>query len=915
MFFKTILRSMQRRKKEIRFVSVITFIIILFMSALSLFQNCMDKYLREMNYKNYGEWVLSSVAFDLEHPYFERIGHCYTGSMLLEADGSSQGEYLGYVDDEFQEFAHLTFYEGRMPEADNEIVMTLTALSRYQYSFDLNQTIKVYVWQGEELVEKDFVLVGTIKDYANGWRRNGEYPLPSCLVTEEALLKLCEVSHTTKFYQLDRAYENINMQEFIMPFMTKASEEYSKVLAELEEQMEREEWLYLLQEEEAVKMEKYTIQYNDYVYNASVWGSKDMLQTMQYILILMMVFVVSYLMMSYVSKRRKWYYQMRSTGAAREQIWTMIAVEGCYGILPWAVIGMVLPYIAGYFICGEIAKNKGIADFYVADQNQLVLQSSSIVLVLVVSIICACIQCSDKRLSVNTKELNAKQMERLRKSKEDENLAEAFWKRQSRVRPYQKMMTLALTSVVCGVIILCVHIVYGEYHYFQWSWKGEADFEIYNSVDMEIPITIEVKQGSGETIQEERTESAFGSYSMHDGISQELEEQLLLIDGVKSYTKTLRDDFHDLDWNGREESEIYQKEYSWIEKQFPPEETMVDGVERFVNKHTITTFYFFNKYEEAIEKFSKLVDVKGLDEERFAKGEQVVVVLNEQEEYIFTGFGEPNVEIRKETTLHTGDVATIQNAMAEDVCDVEVITVSLSSQDWMKTLGYQYTEAYLVIGSFGLADRISEAEGKAWEYNDYQVFFEPNSSFTSTTKRLASLIEEYDHWYGFSWEQKQIEREIMIRNASIYGTFLLLVVAVYLIIQLNLNQMKQYDRTQKYQIFKRLGMSDEYFLKNLLREGIRDSVWLFAGIPIGYVLYFGYAWMSFKAEFGAGKLTFHSTYLATTTDSVFWWCMQQIRDKTSIWVVSLVTIVLFGVTLFTVYRSSKQAMQKEGKRS
>ena len=74
MFAKMVLLSIKRRKKEIGFVSIVTFIAVLFLAGVSLFQNVMNRYVIENNYKNYGERIFSSLDKELSHPYFASTG-------------------------------------------------------------------------------------------------------------------------------------------------------------------------------------------------------------------------------------------------------------------------------------------------------------------------------------------------------------------------------------------------------------------------------------------------------------------------------------------------------------------------------------------------------------------------------------------------------------------------------------------------------------------------------------------------------------------------------------------------------------------------------------------------------------------------------------------------------------------------
>ena len=57
LFFKMVMRSVKRRRREMRFVSAAVFIAVLFLSGISVFQNVMNRYVTEKNYLNYGDPV------------------------------------------------------------------------------------------------------------------------------------------------------------------------------------------------------------------------------------------------------------------------------------------------------------------------------------------------------------------------------------------------------------------------------------------------------------------------------------------------------------------------------------------------------------------------------------------------------------------------------------------------------------------------------------------------------------------------------------------------------------------------------------------------------------------------------------------------------------------------------------------
>lgn len=95
-----------------------TFIAVLFMTGLTLFQNIMNSYVFSNNLHNYGDWVISSVGRPLSHPYLMTESKVVTGLTLVDEDGAPNRLFAGKVDENFTRLYDEILYEGRMPEAD-----------------------------------------------------------------------------------------------------------------------------------------------------------------------------------------------------------------------------------------------------------------------------------------------------------------------------------------------------------------------------------------------------------------------------------------------------------------------------------------------------------------------------------------------------------------------------------------------------------------------------------------------------------------------------------------------------------------------------------------------------------------------------------------------------------------------------
>lgn len=875
MFVKTVLLSIKRRKKEIWFVSLVTFIAVLFMSSITLVQNVMNRYLMETNYKNYGEWVLSSVDSELSHPYFSASGSCNTGAEILKEDGSSTGEMLGSVDEGFLSIANLTFYEGRMPEAEDEIVMNLTTLAKLGYSVELGQAIHIMVQTEEDAYEKDFTLVGTIRDFANTWKYTGTKTLPACVVSPEALAEMGGTAYTTHFYQLDRTYEAINMEEFKEPFLQPG-----------------------------------VVEFNSYVYDNTVWGSQEMFSNMQHIIILIAVLVLSYLMMSYVAKRRKWYYQLRSTGASRVQIWAMILIEGIYGTFLWAAAGFILPYLAALPVCAVISKKQDLPSIFVPDVQGICSQILMVAGIILIVLVVACISCSDRRLSNNAHEVTKWQLRRLRRaSRRSRNTAKSYLKRQNKRYPLQKLAMCVCTIIVSTILVLCIHMIVWKYQDYQLLVQDKSDIEAnYLVLEDNNYICLETDE-NGNTKEVECNLGTRGVNGVDIGMDAQMEKELMAIEGIRNIETYIQESNAFLEWEGKENSPIYAFLYDTRVK----ERGYAEWEEDRALEDEVSYTFIYDTYEDLKRDYGIVFELAEIDEEAFQNGEQIIVY---SPSYIERASDE-NMELieipLEETTLQDGMV-TWASYDTDVTVSAEAKVIRWSEEQCIQM--NLYSGVYYVFADTAFAERIAEEKGTQIAYNHLQIDFEPNTSFGSTTKRLVSLLVENDFQYENYWEMKDMAKEEFTNCLCIYGTLFFMILAIYLILQMNVNQMKNYDRGQQYLLLKRLGMSDDFFMGMVIRQGIKDALWMFSGVITGYVLYAVVEYQEIFAEYGT--VGFTSSFTNQNEESAFWWVMENMLGNISsthfICTIGFVLIMIILITAI-VCHSAKKSMSKEGKLS
>ena len=894
MFAKMVLLSIKRRKKEIGFVSLVTFISVLFLAGISLFQNVMNRYVVENNYKNYGEWIFSSLDKELSHPYFASTGSCATGGVVLNKSEQTIGENIGYIDEGFLGLANLTFYEGRLPEKDDEIIMNLTTLAKLGYSLDLGQTIHIKVevvreiMEGEAIVyeteyfEKDFTLVGTIRDFSTTWQYVEGYPLPSCVMTKAAVEELGGSLYTTNFYQLDRAYEDINKEEMMNKFL----------------------------EEDGVA-------YNEYAYGRVVWGSQEMFEDMKDIIQLIAVLMLCYLMMSYVTKRRSWYYKLRSTGAARHQIWAMIFIEGLYGTLPWAFLGFVVPYLIGGVTCSVVSQKLDLPSIFVVDMTEVLGQVWTVLGIVLLVLFVACLGTSDKRLSNNSAEVTNLQLWRLKWAAHGKrNVAKRFLKRQNMRNPLQRLAMCICAVVVSTILVTCVSVLVQKYDYYDLVANNRSDFSAGKgeTIPGESFLYIETDwRGNKTEVEWCAYPEGVGYYSYDNGINAQLDAELNVIEGIAKRDDSMQDNFSMLDWSQKRESHPYLLAYE-RNKRNP----FVSDEERWRETEYEMRFSYniaMDTYEDLKAQYPLVFERAAIDEEAFIKGEQIIVICPAVETSYMDEEGNfTDGIIIQDNTLEDGMQVTWQNKQMGVEIPVEITMTDISVEEFYEMdLPGVY---YMIFASTGVAERALAERGVEPQYNTINIDLEPNTAFGSTTKRLAATLIAHGFGYSIGWEKKEMARDEFLSALSVYGTVFCMVLITYLVLQMNMQQMKHHNRGKQYLQMKHLGMSNAFFVWMNVKQALKECVWLIPGLIVGHafgiIIVNPYIFDPFES---GGNTYVDSSITGELTNDIYLILAEYMIDgitmKNIVCLGGCVLIVTLLIILITTYTATKAIAKEE----
>ena len=893
MFFQMVMKSMKRRKRELRYVSAATFIAVLFLTSVSVFQNTMDQYVTVTNYENYGEWILSSVEDpdsqevtfrDLEHPYFSKTGICRTGPGILDADGEDSNLSIGTLDEALTDIGNISMYEGRMPEKDSEIAMDLPSLAALGYSYEVGQTVTVTTviypdtetpeaagsgpagdggeeetlaeavsagdaaaeeasaedvpaedaeLQGERIT-KDFVLTGTIKSFASNWAHDERYPLPNCIVTEGALETMGGADYTTHFYQLDRRYEDINTEVFAGSFVD----------------------------------EKSACTYNSYVYRSRVWGSEEMFTAVRVVLLVITALAVGYLLLSYGAGRRKWYYQYRTVGAEKSQIRTMILLEGVYGVFPWALLAQIIPHPAAAGICLAVSKLRGLPFFYEFHAGEAFLQAGVIFGILLLTIVCMWLRSSDRVLVRNTQEVTENQRKRLRRCGKGSPL-KSFYKRQRKLYPLRQA-------------VRTLFAIYSSVKRYQLVRDSSSDFSAAKRVDYSYEGLAYV---NGEPVKSQGEKTVT---DMYDGISEEGSAKLQRLIGISRLDS---DELHRLMWDGREDSEI-------VRDQNGPAGIGADELMEY--------FRFYENYEDAAEKLNFQAEGKAFDAEAFDRGEQIILTTGRYEIMWENGDILSGGERRfvRETGITEGQQLTIEGRESDGKISVTVGAVVEEPEEGSTELQDVFSYIpYGVIGSHALAERLAEADGRSGDLaaNTVRVWLNSQASFEATEKSMAELFTDEGMDYYSSREDIVREWNNMINNLSIYGVFGCVILAVYLVLELNFNKSQSFSIRREYRLLRRMGLERRSFSRMTLVYKAKQAVWLLFAVPAAYGIMFAGSYYEALKEVEWSMSQGHmssvwSTFLQEYTPEPGWMAAEYVlRD--SYWGCTLAAVLLTAFIL------------------
>ena len=704
-----VFRGMKRRRKDIVYVVLVTFIATFFMSAILMTESILESYLLEKNRDSYGDWILVSDSDAFQHPYLSDRGNLSICGTLYDEEDQLMGNLLGSVSDELLSFSRISLYEGHFPEKPGEIAADLRTLQKLGYSYDLGQTITIR-WNngliGSELQiqEQTFTLVGTMKPFNQLWVREGMLNYPDLLICDEEMRSLGEVLRTFWFYRLDPKLPKIDAGEFADSFAASLS-----------------------------PTDRPMCVFNSYVYSSDLWQKGMTSGIAVGMMIVLAVFAVSFVLASYADGRRAAYYRLRSIGCPRSRLNFIIAAECGLSTVPPAFLGIGLSYLAGFIVCRIMASSMQLRGFFGFDLKVFLLQLAAVFGSILFSVLLTLLRTGDRRLAKETKVLSEKDLQKLRKALPKLNRPEKeLFLRQRILNRKPRLAAALFTVIMTAFLMICSTSIVSAVSVFRLTRK-ETDFIVSIQNPEQIGRPVRHMRTDGTIRDNDGVQRYYDYFNPYYGPDDQDLEYLKDLQGISNMEGRSRDTAHTVVWEGMDSSPRFQmrgritdETGTWTE--------VID--EWSVELNVIKDRAFLKEY---CKEFGASFTEEQLD--AFFRGEIVLMLGNYASVYKdqFMTASERVVD----ETLKDGDLITIRN---HDGKELGLPVYHIEKAD----INYKFLYKVDRAGSGGLmiaealAEQLRQMEDPVPEIrdNEFRFYFNTFSSYESTDKILAAYAAD-----------------------------------------------------------------------------------------------------------------------------------------------------------------------------
>lgn len=932
--------GLKRRIREVRRMRIIVCLAVFFLAFTLLLQDNLGAFQMELNYRNYGKWfAFCDDGVFSRYPYLEKNGQAYVGSFVyslypisysssegivndlaptveaVDANGDSikekppisddRGSYLppssqitvesfgdrrstnchiGAYSEGFVDQNGISLYEGRMPQADSEIVMELGVLHALGASYELGQRISFYVSETEPLFEHDpkagnaaierseedyyldlhlvsFTLVGTLKRYTARWSEGSR--LPGAIITENAFRALPSFENTYDFYSLKDGVGGDKVWEFAQS----SFEGFRSWRDGLYERME-------LKADEKGPVEAW----NSSAYTNPLWGSSSVYRYVTVILLVMSTCILAYLMASYLSKRRQFFMRMREIGATSGEVFGMAAYEWVLSALPFAAAALIGAYLAGFAAAFIVSKSLNISFNFNADHKTLLVILGAVLAMLAVSLAAAFIIYSGRGITEKKKALSKHKATAIRKRAAKEqrsarrylSLSETL-KRDRRIHPLKTALVRIACILIGAMILTSFMSVYAQTHYYlrlknspsdlTGSYSDKFDRKTYGWVDTEphwnVTGSVRIDTDKAD-LSVSRSEFSFQNL-LHEAFFAELEA----IPGVKSIIRCALDVDHTLFWSGKENDAFI-------------EESIMRGLDSASAKLGYKLVYTGKNFErmreyvdnslymlqcsdntDAVWNAAKPYLGKEANRDAFLRGEQAIVFVDQQlycvgpasdpqsseyalrEDYASTGrnIWKEAPSFSAGNVIQINDLAQSGNQTAVTVAAVLPMSEYVRN-DICPIYGDEDMPVFITVGSMELAKRVQAADGAEFGANAFGVKLDSIAESDNAVKFISALCVKNNVRYTDTIEDRIESRNYWIDALMTYGFFTAILLVLYAFIFSSIAKEDDSVLANKYALLHRVGMELPRMKAQKRLDALIQSLWQLLSVPLYALIHF-----------------------------------------------------------------------------
>lgn len=797
-------RSRRRRRKQLRRITMIACCISIFLCGSMLYQGHMKPYQRQADLKNYGHWILRQKLPEgqegLSHPYLEQSGEMTTAVPIYgkaekrEEEAEDTGYYLGTISEHAEEMGNLRLYEGRMPQAEDEIVMELGILNRLGYSYELGQQVTVSCGKymdvtaliladrKQEFVTNTYTLVGTLENYTDKWE-SGDV-LPNAVVSQSAFQKLDCESTRYVFYSLKEEYQDINALEFVKPIMK------GKGI------------------EKPVESSDDTLIYNDYVYEHHVWGSETQSRNITLCLMVMGSCAMIYLISSYQKKRRGHYYQLRCIGATKWQVRKFSVVEMLMTVLPASLFSIFISYMLCFGITEYIARQNQYASFFEFRLELFIRIMAAIFLTFLIALLISQLLLGNSRISIQKRTIGKLAKKHLRRQAAKGKLLHAgrIARRKDRLHFLQNFCIRMVGIAICIVVLYSLSHITEMQLLYKWQCTVLRDASLCTN----------------NRTKRNFKDSSYDVWDMSKSFPSYLEKNLETMIGIQDISYSTYDATHDFEWEGKEVS---------------ADETYYEAI------------YYANP-DSVWKDFEKQIRWEGADAQKFATGEQVLLCVSPfayeddhwSEDMMYDRSLKPGMKLRIPTK--TGEV---------EIVLAGIVDRSRILAGW----NYESDADYEFLCAESLGQQIAKGDGISWGHTHASITFNKLSDAEATGKQLSVLALENGLTMDSAFETLQKTYRETLQTAVLYGSFCIMLLSIYLLLRTCMLRDLFLKEQEEYQKLHRLGMSRAALFKMSFWKGIREGASYLLALPIAFGLVLYKLWQELRQDAVIAFYSFH----------------------------------------------------------